>query len=920
MTEIGDTVPASEDDEQDAVIGGQYGRYGVRGLLGSGGMGVVLEAYDPDLDRAVALKLLHPSRHSDDAADRMMREARAMAKVAHPNVVTVYQVGRSGDRIFLAMELVEGSTLRAWLQHERSRRDILAMFVGAGRGLVAAHEAGLVHRDFKPDNVLIGGDGRPRVTDFGLVALSGDGHDNGALITGTPAYMAPEQWRGGEVGPATDQFAFCVALWEALRGSRPYAGATANELSEAVCTGAIVTGRGELPSWLDAALRRGLAVDVRERWPSLAELLDLLERRGRRRWPIIAAASGAGAVLATAGVLLFGSSSPDACPAPDARVAAVWGATRRSTIDAELVRHGETAAGAVAARHVDSELERWRAMHVDACEATRVRGEQSDSLLDLRMRCLDGWLAELDDTLTLVATSPDREALDHALGALYQLPSLAPCADTQMLARTNTPIPAGQSAAVARLDAELRSAEVDRRADRYVGLLARVRTAVTSARATGYAPILVRALKLQADVETVVDEHAAAGTTLRELVQLAASIRDDYTETRAWNHLIYVLGFQRGESDQALGLEPAATAALARAGNPVELRVEQLMHLAQVKDLQGARAPEAIEHLKQALTLIDAEQRVRPSKILEERRIDILAELGNAYSVTGDRAAQEASLRAALAGYRDLFGADSLDQSMVLNNLGEVLRREGKPEDGLLALRDAARIVEAKTGESQRLALNLLQVSSALGDLDRWPEALEASKRSLAIARSHLGEQDPTLATYVFGHALTLSHSPQRAEARAHYDLALSLFARGGEDNLNLPITLYNRGELAFDDKRFPEARADYERALALFEKLRDPKASMLLYPLVGLARVHVAQGAFPDARRVLERALAIEPDGADVGLHAAARAWLGRVTDDRVRGRALEKAGRDALASAPATDATAKRERMLLEALPPRP
>lgn len=280
-------------------------------------MSVVYTGYDPELDRTIAVKILNLSAFGGHSTiDRLIQEAQAMARVAHPNVVTVFDVGRYGDGLYIAMELVEGQTLKAWM-HETARpwNEILSMFMQAGKGLAAAHEAGIVHADFKPDNVLVGDDGRVRVMDFGLsrpvpleaesgeevlqasnswtlsdvplselesmeessTTIPGDIEVTG-VTSGTPAYMSPEQHQGMRATPRSDQFAFCVALWEALYFQRPFLGKTVFAVADAIVEGRIAPTpkRSRVPSWVRSVLMRGLAVDPAQRYPSMKSLLAAL--------------------------------------------------------------------------------------------------------------------------------------------------------------------------------------------------------------------------------------------------------------------------------------------------------------------------------------------------------------------------------------------------------------------------------------------------------------------------------------------------------------------------------------------------------------------------------------------------------------------------------------------------------------------
>lgn len=316
------------------------GRYVVRQPIGAGGMGVVYLAHDPALDRSVTLKLLREDRrHEKSAQASLVREAQAMAKLSHPNVVAVHDVGTFGAQVFIAMEFVAGENLREWLgRQKRSCSEILAMFLAAGRGLVAAHAAGMVHRDFKPSNVLIGEDGRVRVTDFGLARSAGaareraDVEDVSALVTsltetgdlkGTPAYMAPEQFLCAAVDARTDQFSFCVALYEAVYGQRPFAADALSTLAREVVLGNVrkPPARADAPPRLAGVLARGLSADPGARFASMTELLAALEACAgpedaprRAPWKLVAAGLGASALLGLA-LVAARASAPHAAAA-----------------------------------------------------------------------------------------------------------------------------------------------------------------------------------------------------------------------------------------------------------------------------------------------------------------------------------------------------------------------------------------------------------------------------------------------------------------------------------------------------------------------------------------------------------------------------------------------------------------------------
>ena len=349
--------------------GAQVDRYFIIGRLGAGGMGEVFSAYDPELDRRVALKLVRFDANEDaaNARGRLLREAQALAKLSHPNVVAVYDAGTHGDRVFIAMEHVEGRTFRDWLRSAEQRRtpdtwrEALGLMLQAGAGLAAAHAQGMVHRDFKPANVMVSDDGRVRVLDFGLARRFGESEPSDearpllrsdpiesldslnssrsslalqltqtGMVMGTPAYMAPEQFFGGRVDSRTDQFSFCVVLYRGLFGVRPFPGESFADLGRSVARGEMreMPKSARIPRAIHNALRRGLSPGREQRYPSMDELLADLERSiGQARRRLLGAAGATAVVVALGGAALLGSTAREAatpCQGFDAKLAGIW--------------------------------------------------------------------------------------------------------------------------------------------------------------------------------------------------------------------------------------------------------------------------------------------------------------------------------------------------------------------------------------------------------------------------------------------------------------------------------------------------------------------------------------------------------------------------------------------------------------------
>jgi tetratricopeptide (TPR) repeat protein len=451
------TTPATG-EALGTIEGTRIGRYRLGARLGAGGMGTVHVARDLELARDVALKILRvDDAGRDDLAamrSRLQREAQAMARLSHPNVVPVFDIGAVGTRLFIAMELVHGQSLRTWMATPRRWRSIVRVFVAAGRGLAAAHDVGLVHRDFKPDNV-VGADRTPRVTDFGLArelerravpaadtpAELPTSDDALARLTasggfaGTPAYMAPEQLVGrDEIGAAADQFAFCVSLFEAVYGVVPFeradAGTAAHLAAILARRIAAVPADRRAPRWLHAAIIRGLATDPHARWPSMTSLVDALERGlGRTRRAVIGIGALAVVGAVTAMVATRGAEL-ETCPDPAKPLAGVWDVARRDRLAARFGAEPRwpTTLGMIERYTTSLTLARG-----SACSA-RVAGRLSTQAEALAQTCLDRAQAELARRLDGIEARRD-DTLVGAVKLLSRGHKLAICDDPLLLAQ-----------------------------------------------------------------------------------------------------------------------------------------------------------------------------------------------------------------------------------------------------------------------------------------------------------------------------------------------------------------------------------------------------------------------------------------------------------------------------------------------------
>ncbi len=907
--------------------GTRVGRYVLVRRVGEGGMGVVFAAYDPDLDREVALKLLKPGAVTDaEARGRLVREAQALARLSHPNVVTVHDVGVDGDTVFLAMELVRGRTLRHWLaEAPRPWREVLSRFLQAGRGLAAAHAVGLVHRDFKPDNVLLGDDGQVRVTDFGLARAesaslaspepwAGDGPAleasprGGDTATGvrlgTPAYMSPEQWRGLRADARSDQFSFCVALYEALFGQRPFAGETAGARVQALREGRVTPPpRGSrVPGSVRDAVLRGLAAEPTSRHPSLEALLARLESGPRaRRWRWAAAALASGVAASAAGGFILARGEARVCTGFEARLEGTWDAARRTRLE-QRFRQGAPSVSADAfestARALDAYAQALVAQERQSCEDTRVRQAQSERLMDLRAACLDGRRQALHVFVELLEGG-EREALSRAPEAARQLPSLAACADRDALARVD-PLPEAPEARreLATLRRELDGLRVQGAAGFHARALPRLDEVVAALRGLGHRPTLARALLLLGELRGTAGSFAAAREALEEAVRVAEAGHDDETAARAWNRLLYTEVQGMGLVKEAQRTARMAEAALERLGPEASLELSADLHYVRsslsyrqgeyaraltdaeqaLSLLERARGPQDVE-LANVLTgmgmvlnamgrYADAERHYARALALVETvygqehplRAAHLNNVATALRLQGKVAEAVARYAEALDLAERLLGVEHSSTSMIRVNLGDALSRKGQLTEALPHYERAlASLRKGGEGEQLRVANVLLSLGNARLDLGQLEPAEAAYREALALQEAQLGPRHPDVALSRNNLGSVAMDAGRLDDARAHFEAARALWeATLGPGHPKVASALYNLGHVELRLRRVRPALTHLRRALEVREKALGAEHPRVAQTLAMLGEALVEDGQLREARERLERAVAL--------------------------------------------------------------
>lgn len=813
----------------------RIGRYRVLQLLGRGGMGTVLEAMDDDLERPIALKLLHRGVSAKDQ-QRLVREARALARLSHPNVVQVHEVGLN-PRPFVAMELVRGQTLDRWGRDGRGWRQCVQTYLQAGAGLAAAHAEGLVHRDFKPGNCIIDDQGRVRVMDFGLALMheveranretmaeielgprSASSSMHTEAMLGTVAYMAPEQLARAEVDERSDQFAYCVSLYEALYGERPFSGHTPAALLEAIDRAEIARApRGsKVPAAVRRVVLRGLAYEPAKRWPSMNALLAALEARMRPRWrgPLAIAA-----VLASLGWVATApwhdEPTGTECEDAQARLEGAWDEATRARVRDGLQGSPLPFAADAWAKvepRLDDYARRWRESWTLACRADRAGGDQPELVSARRAGCLHQRRVALRE-VTEVLGSAEPATVERAVSLVSRLPSLEHCQDiTALLAEIPPPSDPTVQAQVLELSDLLARARTLRIAGRYPASLEVVDRVEGRASDIDYTP-------LRAEIEQArgwalygegrLDEAVEA---LERAYALAVSVGHDAVATDAAGILSAVVGAALTEPERGLQWGIAARAHARRPSAPRGAEAFALANIAMVHQQRGALT-QARDGFEQAL-----------------------------------------------AGLQEAFGPDDVQLAFTINGLALTLLSLGEVDEAIELHQRALALRRANLGPRHpHVAMSLNNLAIALHRTGRVVEAIDHFQQALEIKEEHFGSNSPEILSSLINVGNLRSRTGDYDAGRSILERAVSIaMPLRDTHGTQLGASLQSLGLVYADLDQPARAEATLLQALEIQQQAYGPSHPQLVATLVDLAGLSIRAGDYDRTATLVDRIEAI--------------------------------------------------------------
>lgn len=868
----------------------RIGRFQLLKTLGEGGHGSVFEAYDEQLARSVALKVLNPGMLGADpegASRRLLREAQALAQLSHPHVVQVYDSGRQGDRVWVAMELVRGASLRAWLRdvdvsRMAKRLEVFDKLRQAGRGLAAAHEIGIVHRDFKPENVLVGDDGRVRVADFGLARASTE--DDAAteesvsaediaddaplgsltrtgLILGTPRYMAPEQF-GGATTQACDQFAFCITAWEAMTGHYPYEGKTAAELLAAFADEAIdQTHAARLPRAMRRALMRGMAADPAARHPTIAALLEALgnprRTRARRRLTVM----GAGAMVTAAAVGSLMSTSAS-CRRGRGIVTDAWGPTQREQIEAAFRATEAGFAESAAERAIEgleSRAKRWAELYDEACRINA--GDDDAPDYALQTACLRKRLSEIRAVATVLGEA-DTTTVGNVAQVLDTVKDLDACGDLAALQAEARQLEGNEAPPeVESFDERLITVEARIAAGQVEKSSPELEALLGEAKAIGYAPILA-AVEYTYGRTWAYRDPAVSVEHLQQAFRFSLQAGDTKTAALSALGLAEHYGYSQGDAER--GRQWIAYARSLGERLPVYGLEEDIQHLSALLLRSEARFAEALEALEAA----------RKLPLTPDRRVNVVRTIGQLQLYLGQYSASVRTYDDLVAYSEANFGDDHPNYAAALISAASADMATGHAERARARAHQALEIMAAS-------GIGLDSAHFGVATLDAG--LIEAWVGDPAVALDLLAKADANLrhsldsGTGIFADVTAQSGVAQFAagkldEALATLDKALEQFedVRGGD----VSTTSYvhsARGEVLFALGRYVEAEAAFRHSRE--GNVADEAVGDLAVDDVNIGAALTAQGKLEAAEPLIVESIA-DLEARGFALHLGLAYW----------------------------------------------
>ncbi len=868
-----DTCPDSEQVGEPPRLerGTSVGRYVVIDFVDAGGMGAIYQAFDPELNRPVALKILSVKKESNQdsleaerAKTRMLREAQALAQLTHPNVVTVYDVGEYEESIFIAMEFVEGNDLLDWQKENHpSRQEMLAKVIDAGRGLAAAHQAGIVHRDFKPANVIVGQDGRVRVLDFGLARAAVTSAENDSVretpktpapssksltessqdlltssltqagsVLGTTNYMAPEQMDGKFVDERSDQFSFCVTLYESLYGCRPFTGLTVSQLFKNIRRSTLLRPQDKkIPKWLDDLILRGLSFDNVDRFASMDQLLDALQndpairhkelRDQRRRMVTVVGSISLSLLIAGSGMWYASTKANRLCQGAQDKLVGVWDAEVKAKVKAAFLgtkRYYAANSYERVARILDDRVSQWTALRTDACLATHDRGEQSERMLDLRMRCLNRKLSEMNALVQLFATQTDAKVLEKAVQATFGLSLLDRCSDAEFLSAAMAPPEDAELAKkVEALRKNLDVVMALEKSGKYQQGIALALQSVATARELDYKPAEAEAMYLLGQLQKRTGKYKLAVTTMEECRLLADEAKHDEVRAKANVALMFIVGYRLSLLAEAEPFIKRAKAVMSR--NDYGGKAKALWHnnLGIIFVHKG--------ELDQGLERFEKARMIRVKNFGSEHP-DVASSHNNLGIIHYEKGEYDQAIKDYLKAiniWKKTLGPLHPSVANAQNNIGNAFEIKGEPLRALEHHKEALQIRLRMLGDQHPLVASTHDnIGRALYKMGKYPRSLARFKQALEIKEQSFGAENPNLADTQNGIGNVYYQMGDYDRALVHLQQALSIWKNGAKaKQANVPEPLCAIGWIKLKRKKTKEAKVYFDQVLSLCRTIK---------------------------------------------------------------------------------------------------